>query len=86
MRAVGQSGHHPSAFGFAGDVEHFPIAGPPGHGRRHYAAPTVAAERINVPAIPNYYWRYRLHLPLEALGRAQNFGRLVENLVRQSGR
>lgn len=48
--------------------------------------PNVEAERINVPAIPNYYWRYRLHLPLEALGRAQNFGRLVENLVRQSGR
>ena len=25
----------------------------------------VAAERINIPAIPNYYWRYRMHLTLE---------------------
>ena len=48
--------------------------------------PDVDAERINVPAIPRYYWRYRLHLPLEALGRAENFTRLVENLVRRSGR
>jgi 4-alpha-glucanotransferase len=22
-------------------------------------------ERINVPAIPRYYWRYRMHLPLD---------------------
>jgi 4-alpha-glucanotransferase len=48
--------------------------------------PDVDAERINVPAIPKYYWRYRMHLPLEALGRAENFNQLVENLVRQSGR
>jgi 4-alpha-glucanotransferase len=48
--------------------------------------PDVDAERINVPAIPKYYWRYRMHLPLEALGRAENFNRLVENLVRRSGR
>jgi 4-alpha-glucanotransferase len=48
--------------------------------------PDVAAERINVPAIPKYYWRYRMHLPLEELGRAENFNRLVETLVRQSGR
>ena len=48
--------------------------------------PDVEAERINVPARPNYYWRYRMHLPLEALGRAENFNQLVEDLVRQSGR
>jgi 4-alpha-glucanotransferase len=48
--------------------------------------PDVEAERINVPARVNYYWRYRLHLSLEALGRAGEFNRLVERLVRQSGR
>jgi 4-alpha-glucanotransferase len=48
--------------------------------------PDAAAERINVPAIVNYYWRYRLHVPLEALGRAEHFNRLVESIVRQSGR
>ena len=30
----------------------------------------VEAERINVPAIPNFYWRYRLHLTPEKLLRA----------------
>jgi 4-alpha-glucanotransferase len=44
------------------------------------------AERINVPATSNHYWRYRMHLPLEALVRAENFNRQVENLVRRSGR
>jgi 4-alpha-glucanotransferase len=48
--------------------------------------PDTDAERINVPAIPNYYWRYRMHLPLEALGRAESFIRLAENMVRGSGR
>jgi 4-alpha-glucanotransferase len=48
--------------------------------------PDVAAERINIPAIPNYYWRYRMHLTLEELGRTAEFTRLLENLVRQSGR
>jgi len=48
--------------------------------------PDVDADRINVPATVHYYWRYRLHVPLEALGRAENFNRLVANLVRQSGR
>jgi 4-alpha-glucanotransferase len=39
------------------------------------------AERINVPAMVNYYWRYRMHLPLEALGRAENFNRLMKSMV-----
>jgi 4-alpha-glucanotransferase len=46
----------------------------------------VDAERINVPAIHGHYWRYRMHLSLEALGRAEKFNRLMENLVRRSGR
>jgi 4-alpha-glucanotransferase len=53
---------------------------------RALRCPDVNAERINVPAIPNYYWRYRMHLRLEELGRAEDFIRLVGNLVRQSGR
>jgi 4-alpha-glucanotransferase len=48
--------------------------------------PDVNAERINVPAIPKYYWNYRMHLSLENLARADSFNRRVENLVRQSGR
>jgi 4-alpha-glucanotransferase len=48
--------------------------------------PDVDAERINVPGTPNFYWRYRVHVPLEALGRAENFIQLLGNLIRQSGR
>jgi 4-alpha-glucanotransferase len=48
--------------------------------------PDVAAERINVPAVPRYQWRYRMHLPLEKLGRADSFNRRLKNLIRQSGR
>ncbi len=48
--------------------------------------PDEDAERINVPANSKNYWRYRMHLSLETLGRAENFSRLVENLVRESGR
>jgi 4-alpha-glucanotransferase len=46
--------------------------------------PDVDAERINVPAQPHFYWRYRLHLPLETL--AGHFNQRVSDLVRQSGR
>ncbi|HEX4122572.1 MAG TPA: 4-alpha-glucanotransferase [Verrucomicrobiae bacterium] len=48
--------------------------------------PDTDAERINIPAIPNYYWRYRSHVPLEALVRAQPFNRAVQELIRASGR
>jgi 4-alpha-glucanotransferase len=43
-------------------------------------------ERINVPAIPNYYWRYRMHLTLEELLNAEDFNRGLAQLVRQNGR
>jgi 4-alpha-glucanotransferase len=44
------------------------------------------AERINVPASSRHYWRYRMHLSLEALLQAGDFNRQVNNLVCQSGR
>jgi 4-alpha-glucanotransferase len=43
-------------------------------------------ERINVPAIPNYYWRYRMHLTLEALLKAVTFNDGLAKLVREHGR
>ena len=46
----------------------------------------VAAERINVPAIPNYYWRYRLHLTLEKLQQSKKFNSRLSQLLRESGR
>jgi len=46
----------------------------------------VEAERINVPAIPNHYWRYRLHLTLEQLGQAREFNSQLRALAAESGR
>jgi 4-alpha-glucanotransferase len=46
----------------------------------------VEAERINVPAIPNFYWRYRMHLSLEHLLSAENFNTRLSILLRESGR
>ena len=43
-------------------------------------------ERINVPAIPRYYWRYRMHLPLEELLSKTGFTELVKQMIESSGR
>ena len=43
-------------------------------------------ERINVPANPQHYWRYRLHLPLEALAQADDFNEQLTNLITVTGR
>ncbi len=46
----------------------------------------VAAERINVPAIPDHYWRYRMHLTLEQLQREETFNVHLARLLRENGR
>jgi 4-alpha-glucanotransferase len=43
-------------------------------------------ERINVPANPNHYWRYRMHLSLEELLQADEFNEEVQHYVAASGR
>jgi 4-alpha-glucanotransferase len=48
--------------------------------------PDPAAERINVPGNPSNYWRYRMHLSLEELGRATAFNQELRETIRQSGR
>jgi len=45
--------------------------------------PDADAERINVPAIPRYYWRYRMHLTLEALVAADEYNADLRALVQQ---
>ncbi len=45
-----------------------------------------AAERINVPAIPRYYWRYRMHLTLEELLAAEDFNTSLHDMILCSGR
>jgi 4-alpha-glucanotransferase len=44
------------------------------------------AERINIPADPKHYWRYRMHLPLEALQQAARYNQHLRDLVQQHGR
>jgi 4-alpha-glucanotransferase len=43
-------------------------------------------ERINVPAIPKYYWRYRMHLTLEELLKQDDFNEELKGYVVHSGR
>ena len=43
-------------------------------------------ERINVPANPKHYWRYRMHMTLEALQKADKFNAALKALLKKSGR
>ncbi len=45
-----------------------------------------ADERINVPANPRHYWRYRMHLTLEALSGAGKVNDDLKHLISQHGR
>ena len=44
------------------------------------------AERINIPANPRHYWRYRMHLTLEELLQAEEFNAKVSSLIENSNR
>ena len=43
-------------------------------------------ERINIPANPNHYWRYRMHFTLEDLLKEAAFNEEVKGYVMASGR
>jgi len=43
-------------------------------------------ERINVPANPTNYWRYRMHLTLEQLIQADRFNQDLKGCIRQNSR
>jgi 4-alpha-glucanotransferase len=43
-------------------------------------------ERINVPANPKHYWRYRMHISLEELHRQKTFTNDLKQLISASGR
>ncbi len=46
----------------------------------------IDAERINVPANPKNYWRYRIHLTLEELLQAEAFNDHLNKLILQNKR
>ena len=52
----------------------------------HLRLPDPNAERINIPANPRHYWRYRMHLTIEQLLQADDFNDEVRTLVAHSGR
>ncbi len=43
-------------------------------------------ERINVPANPKHYWRYRMHLTLEDLQKQEGFNNEIRELLEHAGR
>ena len=43
-------------------------------------------ERINVPADPKNYWRYRMHLTLEQLQAASTFNEALRTALQETGR
>jgi 4-alpha-glucanotransferase len=47
---------------------------------------SVNEERINIPANPRHYWRYRMHLTLEQLINADNLNEKIRTLIKQAGR
>ena len=48
--------------------------------------PNVQEERINVPSNPRNYWRYRMHLTLEQLMKAEELNNKIRELIKYTGR
>ena len=48
--------------------------------------PDVNAERINVPANPRHYWRYRMHLTIEDLMKKKRFNEKLTSMIDEAGR
>ncbi|MEO7801938.1 MAG: 4-alpha-glucanotransferase [Ginsengibacter sp.] len=43
-------------------------------------------ERINIPAEPNHYWKYRMHIPLEQMIKEKEFNIDLHHQITDSGR
>ncbi len=48
--------------------------------------PDIDIERINVPANPHHYWRWRMHLTLENLMQQHDFNDKIRRMIDESGR
>ncbi|MBQ0080368.1 MAG: 4-alpha-glucanotransferase [Alistipes sp.] len=44
------------------------------------------SERINIPAVANHYWKYRMHLKIEDILQRKEFLKQVNHLIKKSGR
>lgn len=45
-----------------------------------------SAERINIPAVVPFYWKYRMHIPLEELLKNEQLNEKIRKAVDSSGR
>jgi 4-alpha-glucanotransferase len=45
--------------------------------------PDAGAERINIPANPGHYWRYRMHISLDDLLKEHEFNNMIGELSRR---
>lgn len=52
----------------------------------HLRLPDANAERINIPANPRHYWRYRMHVCIEDMIGDQNFNQNITDLIREGKR
>ena len=48
--------------------------------------PDIQAERINIPANPHHYWRWRMHITLEQLMELDSLNKKIEDMISESGR
>ncbi len=48
--------------------------------------PDIESERINIPANPRHYWRWRMHISLEQLRREYQLNENIKMLICRSGR
>lgn len=48
--------------------------------------PNVESERINIPANPRHYWRWRMHITLEQLMKLDEFNSEIRQLIDANGR
>ena len=48
--------------------------------------PNPDVERINIPANPRHYWRYRMHVCIEDLMNNNDFNQNIIDLIKEGGR
>ncbi len=49
-------------------------------------SPEPSGERINIPAVPRHYWKYRLHVTLEHLLSCDRFNSGLKAMITDAGR
>lgn len=48
--------------------------------------PDADAERINIPANPRHYWRYRMHVTIEQLLADKEYNDNIKEMIDECGR